>query len=70
MKMLSRKSPSAAETYRKSGQGRRVHRRIEITVEREIVSVLVRSPQPGGPVEPELPRRAPEPSFMDPTGPD
>jgi hypothetical protein len=70
MKMLSRKSPSAAETCRKEGQGRRVHRRIEITVEREIVSVLVRNSQPAGPAEPVGERQSAEPFLLEWSAPD
>lgn len=57
MEILSRKSSAAEETSRKEGRGRRVHRRIEITVEREIVTVLVRDGQAVGSGEPALDRQ-------------
>lgn len=48
MKILSRKSPSTKETSALESVGPGALRRIEITVEREIVSVLVRGRQPAG----------------------
>ena len=69
MKILSRKSRAAEESCRKEGPGSRVHRRIEITVEREIVSVLVRGRQEVVPGEPALERSGPEPVLGDLPGP-
>jgi hypothetical protein len=60
MRIVSRKSSAAEETSRNERPGRRVHRRIEITVEREIVSVLVRGRQEAGPGEPALDKEGPE----------
>ncbi len=57
MEILSRKLAATKETSRKGGPGRRVHRRIEITVEREIVSVLVRDGQAAATGEPAQERQ-------------
>ena len=44
MKILRRKSPMAESIDGQTVEGVQVHRRIQITLEREVVSVLVRSP--------------------------
>lgn len=69
MKILSRKSSPAEKTCRKEGQGHQEHRRIEITVEREIVSVLVRGRQGSGPGQAALEKQGPEPIPSDLPGP-
>ena len=69
MKILSRKSSAAEQTCRKEGQSRQVHRRIEITVEREIVTVLVRGRKGSGPGQAALERQGPEPVLSDLQGP-
>lgn len=69
MKILSRKSSAAKETSLQESSGRRVHRRIEITVEREIVSVLVRGRQAAGSGEQALEQKGQEPALEDLTGP-
>lgn len=53
MKILSRKSSTAKKTSRKEQPDRRTPRRIEITVEREIVSVRVPGRRPDGPGDSE-----------------
>ncbi len=61
MKILSRKSSDAKETSRKEGPRLRAPRRVEITVEREIVSVWVPGRQTGGPADPEAQIQGAEP---------
>ena len=69
MKILSRKSAAAKETSRTARPGRRVDRRIEITVEREIVLVLVRGRQGARPGEPAGEAHGSEPVPGDLKGP-
>jgi hypothetical protein len=69
MKILSRESAAAKETSGKERRGRRVVRRIEVTVEREIVSVLVRGRQGAGPGESAGETQGPEPVPGDFEGP-
>ena len=69
MKILSRKSSTAKEASQADGPARQVHRRIEITVEREIVSVLVRGRQGAGSEGQVLEQDGQEPLFLDLQGP-
>ena len=65
MKILSRKSSAATKTSRKEQPGSRAPRRIEITVEREIVSVRVPGRPPDEPADSERRNQAAERPLLE-----
>lgn len=64
MKILSRKSSAAKKTSRKEQPESRTPRRIEITVEREIISVRVPGRPPDEPANSERHSQGPDTPLL------